>query len=121
MLLSPLPTKSPAPGTSTVTATGPPSTPICCAETPTQVCPWRTISSRSVWNSGSASRPPLTLSHSTSTTPLASAGSAGSRTTTRVRYAAFLPARNVQRPSPVSSPVGSYDAARPAATYSSST
>ena len=77
-----------APGTSCLpgprggvgaTATFPPSTPIFCAETPTQVWPWRTISLRRFWYPGSVSSPPLTLSHSSSTMP--SPPDAGRRTT----------------------------------------
>ena len=43
-----------SPGTFTLTATGPPSTPMLCAETPTQMSPLRTISSCRVAHSGSA-------------------------------------------------------------------
>ena len=84
MALRPLPTKWAAPGTSPgLTATGPPSTPTFCAETPTQVWPWRTISSRRFWYAESESSPPVTLSHSSSTMP--SPADFGRRTTTRVR------------------------------------
>jgi hypothetical protein len=55
----------------------PPSTPIFWADTPTQAAPRRI---NSVWlkiQSGAASSPPLTFSHSTHTVPLKAAGSIG--------------------------------------------
>src|SRR5262245_59768935 len=115
--LIPLPALS-APGASTRTSTGPPITPICWADTPTQASPRRRISSCSVAHSGSASTPPLTLSHSTITVPLNRAGSAGRRTSTRVRYGTCASGSNDQRPSPVSGAADRYDVAVPAATYS---
>ena len=66
-----------APGTSTFTSTGPPSTPIRCADTPTHASPRRRISSCVVAHSGSASTPPLTFSHSTTTVPLNAPGHSG--------------------------------------------
>ena len=64
----------------------------------------RTISSRRLTQSGSASTPPLTFSHSTITVPLNALGSAGRRTSTRVRYGAVASGANVQRPSRVIAP-----------------
>lgn len=46
------------------------------------------------------SAPLLTFSHSSTTVPLKAAGSAGRRTTTRVRYAACGPGSSSNRPSP---------------------
>ena len=60
-----------------LTSTGPPSTPMSCADTPTQACPSRRISSSRLAQSGLASMPPLTFIHSTTTVPLKSASSAG--------------------------------------------
>jgi hypothetical protein len=81
------------------TSTLPPSTPMICAETPTQMWPWRMISSDTVMYSASASTPPLTLSHSMITVPLAMAGSVGRRTTMRVRYSAEVVRSRAQYPS----------------------
>jgi hypothetical protein len=47
-----------------------PSTPQNCADTPTQTYPSRVNSVWAVIQSGAASSPPLTLSHSTITVPL---------------------------------------------------
>src|SRR5262249_25022641 len=93
----------------TSTRTGPPSTPIRCADTPTHASPARTTSSATLAHSGLASTPPLTLSHSTTTLPLNFDGSAGARTTTRVRYGAVVSGANVQRPSCVGAPACLYD------------
>jgi hypothetical protein len=49
---------------------GPPSTPTTCAETPTHAAPSRISSVCAVTQSGAASTPPLTFSHSTTTVPL---------------------------------------------------
>ncbi len=85
MAFRPFPASS-APATpDTFTATGPPSTPICWADTPTHASPLRTISSCRLTQSGLASTPPLTFSHSTTTVPLNSEALAGARTSTRVR------------------------------------
>src|SRR5262249_48921013 len=115
--LMPLPAVS-APGTSTRTSTGPPMTPICWADTPTHASPCRSISSCNVAHSGSASTPPLTLSHSTTTVPLKRAGSAGRRTSTRVRYGACASGSNDHRPSPVNGAADRYDVAVADAAYS---
>src|SRR6266516_1360893 len=115
--LRPLPAFS-APGASTRTSTGPPSTPIRWAETPTQTSPRRRISSWVVAHSGSASTPPLTFSHSMTTLPLKRAGSAGRRTRMRVRYGARASGANDQRPSLLSGAVAVYDVAVPEAAYS---
>ena len=70
-----------------------------CADTPIHTCPARRISSARYVKSGAASWPPLTLSHSTSTTPLNAAGSAGRRTSTRVAYGAVSASVSSKRPS----------------------
>lgn len=59
--------------------------PTYWAETPTQMSPCRMSSAARLVHSGSASTPPLTFSHSTTTVPLNRAGSAGRRTRIRVR------------------------------------
>ena len=89
------------PGTSTRTSTGPPSTPIRCAETPTHASPRRRISSCVVDHSGSASTPPLTFSHSTTTVPLKRAGHSGAARGHVSGTAQCRPA-NDQRPSSAS-------------------
>src|SRR5439155_15634995 len=107
-----------APGTLTFTSTGPPSTPMRWADTPTQMSPERTVSSAVLTHSGLASTPPLTLSHSSITLPLNFDGSDGARTTTRVLYGAVPSGTNLHRPLGVSLPATLYDVAVPSAWYS---
>jgi hypothetical protein len=99
----------------TFVSTGPPSTPMRWADTPTHASPARVISSCVLTHSGLASTPPLTLSHSTITVPLNADAFAGARTSTRVRYGALASGANAQRPSPVSAPTTLYDVAVPTA------
>jgi hypothetical protein len=120
MPFSPLPAWS-APGTpSTLTAIGPPSTPMPWADTPTHASPDRVSSSWRLDHSGSASTPPLTLSHSTSTVPLNRERSSGVRTRTRVVNGAEPASVKAQRPSAPCRPSAAYDVAVPEAAYSRS-
>src|SRR3954470_4744395 len=86
-----------APGVGTMV--GPPSMPIICADTPTQMWPWRLISFPMYVQAGAASRPLLTLSHSTTTVPSKRVADVGRRTTMRVAYGAFVVGDKVNRPS----------------------
>ena len=116
----PLPAAS-APGTSTRTATGPPSTPMACADTPTHVWPCRRISSRNV------DELRVGVDAATHVQPLDEDGAAGvsgvrgaphDRRVSGSRRSA--PGSNVHSPSAASSPAAEYDDAVPAATYSCS-
>src|SRR5262245_55431787 len=77
----------------------PPFTPTCCADTPTQAKPSRRSMVWTKVQSGAASTPPETFSHSTTTVPLNFLGFVGRRTRMRVTYGAVSPDATAHRPS----------------------
>ncbi len=85
----------------------PPSMPTFWADTPTQAWPSAATCRWKKPQSGAASMPAETLCHSTTTVPLNRAGSAGRRTTNRVRKGAVGPGVTSQRPSGPRSPFSS--------------
>src|SRR5215212_4944268 len=87
--------------------------PAACADTPTHANPSRTSSVCVMTQSGPASMPPDTLSHSTTTVPLNFLGSVGRLTRSRVVYGCGSLGVTVQRPSLVNGSADEYFCAVP--------
>ena len=92
-----------------------------CAETPTQAMPSRIIWVWAEIQSGAASSPKLTLSHSTITVPRNRVRFAGRCTRMRVLYGAVAPGVTVHFPSAPSGPTLVKALAVPEMKYSSCT
>ena len=96
----------------------PPSMPTRCTLTPTHVKPSRIRCRCVIIQSAGMSRPPVTLSHSMITLPLARAGSSGRYTTSLVVYSALADASTCHRPSGSKGAAAVYEVARPVTTCS---